>query len=244
MYLILGDIHGRTIWKDIIAKEKDFDKVIFLGDYLDPYEKLSPKQIVDNFEEILKFKQDNSDKVILLTGNHDCSYTKACDDKCRYSPFVQQIIGDKIGQLIQDNTLQLCHYLTDADIWVSHAGFTNTWLRHNRLQLNEIELNNHFKEYVQSELNNPYVFQYRNFQTDVYGDNVYQSPMWVRPYSLSIDSPYDVCQIVGHTQIENHSDEDITRVMMCDSLGYNKYYILQDMSLKHMNEWKIIQKQY
>lgn len=32
--LIIPDVHGRTFWKYAIDK---YDKVIFLGDYLDPY---------------------------------------------------------------------------------------------------------------------------------------------------------------------------------------------------------------
>ena len=33
--IILGDIHGRTIWKQIIEKENP-DKIIFLGDTIPP----------------------------------------------------------------------------------------------------------------------------------------------------------------------------------------------------------------
>ena len=33
--LIIPDIHGRTFWKECIKCE--CDEIIFLGDYLDPY---------------------------------------------------------------------------------------------------------------------------------------------------------------------------------------------------------------
>lgn len=33
--LFIGDIHGRTIWKDIVEKES-WEQCIFLGDYFDP----------------------------------------------------------------------------------------------------------------------------------------------------------------------------------------------------------------
>ena len=67
--LVLGDIHGRTIWKDIIKKENP-DKVIFLGDYVTTHEGISSEQQISNLEEILTYKEENSDKVILLRGNH------------------------------------------------------------------------------------------------------------------------------------------------------------------------------
>ena len=68
-YLVIGDIHGRTIWKDIIEKENP-DKVIFLGDYVSTHEDISSTQQINNLEEILAYKEDNPDKVILLRGNH------------------------------------------------------------------------------------------------------------------------------------------------------------------------------
>ena len=68
-YLVIGDIHGRTIWKDIIEKENP-DKIIFLGDYVSTHDNISSSQQINNLEEILAYKEDNPDKVILLRGNH------------------------------------------------------------------------------------------------------------------------------------------------------------------------------
>ena len=67
--LALGDTHGRTIWKDIIEKENP-DKVIFLGDYVSTHDNISSTQQLNNLEDILAYKEDNLDKVILLRGNH------------------------------------------------------------------------------------------------------------------------------------------------------------------------------
>ena len=67
--LVLGDIHGRTCWADIIEKENP-DKIIFLGDYVSPHENISSDQQCSNLEDILNYKEANPDKVILLRGNH------------------------------------------------------------------------------------------------------------------------------------------------------------------------------
>ena len=67
--LVLGDIHGRTCWADIIKKENP-DKVIFLGDYVSTHEDISEGQQCSNLEDILNYKEANPDKVILLRGNH------------------------------------------------------------------------------------------------------------------------------------------------------------------------------
>ena len=71
--LILGDIHGRTIWKDIIEKESP-DKVIFLGDYVSTHDNISSETQIANLNDILDYKEANSSKVILLRGNHDIQH--------------------------------------------------------------------------------------------------------------------------------------------------------------------------
>ena len=68
--LVLGDIHGRTIWKDIFEKE-DPDKVIFLGDYLHSRENISREDQIENLKLILDLKDAHSENVILCRGNHD-----------------------------------------------------------------------------------------------------------------------------------------------------------------------------
>lgn len=44
--VVLGDIHGNTVWKDIIAKEQP-DQVIFLGDYVSTHENVSDEEQVE-----------------------------------------------------------------------------------------------------------------------------------------------------------------------------------------------------
>ena len=35
--LIIPDVHGRTFWKSAV-ESGDYEKIVFLGDYTDPYE--------------------------------------------------------------------------------------------------------------------------------------------------------------------------------------------------------------
>ena len=51
--LVLGDIHGKTIWKDIIKKENP-DKVIFLGDYVTTHDDISSEKQIANLETVKK----------------------------------------------------------------------------------------------------------------------------------------------------------------------------------------------
>lgn len=68
--LVLGDIHGRVCWKDIIKKENP-DLTIFLGDYVTSHEGINSEDQINNVLEILDYKENNPQNVICLHENHD-----------------------------------------------------------------------------------------------------------------------------------------------------------------------------
>ena len=87
--LVIPDVHGRKFWRKAIADNvNQVEKIIFLGDYLDPY----PREIKENpdlmecadfydskglltmLNDIVSLKKNEPDKYILLTGNHSDSY--------------------------------------------------------------------------------------------------------------------------------------------------------------------------
>lgn len=81
--IVIPDIHGRSFWKIAVTKAQPDEKIIFLGDYLDHYEGrvdavngniITQDIALQNFKEILRFKNENPDKVVMLLGNHDTSY--------------------------------------------------------------------------------------------------------------------------------------------------------------------------
>ena len=133
--LINPDIHGRIFWKYSIEHKDEFDKIIFLGDYLDAY---SPDLLIteeDNFKEIIQFKKDNLDKVILLLGNNDCGYiTDKIYASSRYNPFK----CNSYQKLFLDNMdlFQLI-YIYDKYLF-SHAGVYQKWMDLNKLTLKDL----------------------------------------------------------------------------------------------------------
>ena len=71
--LIVPDVHGRDFWREAI--KEDYDKIVFLGDYLDHYYGESTREHdIETLKDIIDIKKSNPDKVILLIGNHDCPY--------------------------------------------------------------------------------------------------------------------------------------------------------------------------
>ena len=91
--LVVPDIHGEAFWKEPVLKNIDqVDRVIFLGDYLDPYPEegkdYSPQELFDNLMDIVDLKRSHMEKVVLLKGNHDQHYASvvfrdlACGSRC------------------------------------------------------------------------------------------------------------------------------------------------------------------
>ena len=131
--LIFPDIHGRQFWKDAINKfPKDQYpnlKIIFLGDYLDPYvdyDGISKEDAFINFEEILDYINNDS-RIIPLIGNHDWHYFVNLDtcriDKAREKN-IEHMFKDNITKFRLIYTLELNGY----KYLFSHAGVTQKWL--------------------------------------------------------------------------------------------------------------------
>ncbi len=130
--LIIPDVHGRTFWKDAINKHlSDVDKIIFLGDYLDPYswEKINRLDAIKSFKEIVDFKKENMDKLILLLGNHDLQYW---DDHFFTLSRYDSINSIEIERLFTENRplFSLVHEekINGKKYLFSHGGLMNSWV--------------------------------------------------------------------------------------------------------------------
>lgn len=91
-YLIVPDVHGRDFWKEPVEEtlRSSDARVIFLGDYLDPYpyewedrgaDFDCRRHAIQNLESILYLKSQYPESITLLIGNHDCGYAIG-DDIC------------------------------------------------------------------------------------------------------------------------------------------------------------------
>ena len=71
--IAIGDIHGLDKWKAVVDAHPD-SRIVFLGDYLDPYDDISHADMLANFSEIMELKRSRPEDVVLLLGNHDIHY--------------------------------------------------------------------------------------------------------------------------------------------------------------------------
>lgn len=198
--IAIGDIHGRTDWKDILA-DNSWDKVVFIGDYFDSHEEISATKQLKNFREILRLKRTQPERVVLLLGNHDFHYLDGAGEQ--YSGY-QYNASEKINHVLQAATkkkmIQIA-FLQDQYLF-SHAGVTETWMRaqgYTKDQAPDVFINQQFRE-------NPACLGFTlGENASVIGDDVTQTPIWVRPESLLLDALPGYLQVVGHTEQEKLS---------------------------------------
>ena len=209
--LILGDLHCRSIWKEIVAKEgESCDKIIFLGDYTCPREVKfdDPTDACGFLYDILDFKDRNPDKVVLLRGNHDlCSlgyYWARCWPQ-DHLKVIQYWQTEDVKNWFLKNT-QWIYIIPYTGIVCSHAGISKQWEKNVRKHFNmmghdydldseviiDLELINHIEP---CEL-----FAFTPCKlSDYSGESATQPCTWIRPYTLLEYGVKDVIHVVGHT---------------------------------------------
>lgn len=126
--LIIPDVHGRKFWHKAEEIINEVDKVVFLGDYLDPYkhEGIAFEDALEEFKQIINFKTKYSDKVVLLIGNHDLHYWPQY--KSMWGCRRDDVNFDVISYLFVNNiNLFQISYKTDKYLF-THAGVQQGWL--------------------------------------------------------------------------------------------------------------------
>ena len=234
--LFLGDTHGRSVWKKIVEKENP-DRVIFIGDYFDSFDIPGIDQI-HNFKEIVEFKKSSDKEVVLLVGNHDLHYMNVGE---RYSGF-QPALQFDISTVLFENLVHLQMAYSFDNFLCTHAGVSHVWMN------NTFGMYGWNCENLVEKLNDMFVFRPRAFcfsGSNPYGDDVTQSPVWIRIPSLLASNKRRVkensikknfVQIVGHTEVSSIDMKSMNKNMggkyyMVDALAQGQY-LLFDGELK------------
>ena len=137
LYNIIGDIHGRTSWKDLVREDCIN---IFIGDYFSPYHPQYFEDLEANFKEILKYKEEHPETVLLL-GNHDVEgFVHEAYSRHDYEN--ENTIRNFFAQ--NEDLFQIA-YAIDNKVLVTHAGLTDDWYskyKYHTLPVIEIWLDN------------------------------------------------------------------------------------------------------
>ena len=225
---IISDLHGRSDWKLIVYTENP-DRVIFLGDYFDSFD-ISGIEQIHNFKEIVEYKETSEKEVIMLIGNHDHHYFSSIGNTGTSG--YQSGIAPNITQVLEDNKhhLQMA-YRMDGFLF-THAGVSQVFMD-NTLGLgwNQDDVAENLNELWKYK---PKAFCYCGY-SDPYGDEVTQTPIWIRPKSLMRAGKMDkklykkYIQVVGHTvqsQIDTNGKSTGGKYYFVDTLPTSGEYMV------------------
>lgn len=222
--LVLGDIHGKTIWKDIIKKENP-DKVIFLGDYVTTHDDISSEKQIANLEEILDYKEANSSKVILLRGNHDIQHLGYYWAEC--SGLDRIVLKHMSEETFKERFLSLTQWVyidKELNTIFSHAGISRIWMESVNCDIEDLNT------LAPSTL---FGFTPGSFY-DCYGNSVTQPLTWIRPTALCKCNISGYDQVVGHTPVTHgivnmkKATKENRNIWLCDALGLSKYLLIEN----------------
>ena len=139
-WIIIPDVHGRPFWRTAV-KGQEGEKIIFLGDYVDPYdwEGIFPGEAFKELKDIIEFKKEHPDNVALLLGNHDLGYLNPAICTCRRDSNRAR----KIKRTLEDNLelFDIVHIeeVDGAKVLLSHAGIAENWIKHRSLLVGNLK---------------------------------------------------------------------------------------------------------
>lgn len=223
--LILPDIHGRIFWKEPCERIDEYDKVIFLGDYTDPYphEMISKKATIENLLEIIDFKTKVGNKCILLVGNHDMSYIDKQMIPSRHDWGNHKWICEIFDEFADYFNLAYEANISNQRYLFSHSGIEWPWVKNIK---EDYHLNDITKENIVESLNSLFHSDDKEAvrgildRISIYrgGEDIFGSCVWgdVRAFMLHSQGGYeqieDVYQIFGHTML---SEPCVTNKFAC-----------------------------
>ena len=220
-YGVIGDLHGRDVWKTFVT-DKTVDKWVFIGDYVDDWT-IDNITMKCNLLDIIQFKKDNMDKVILLLGNHDIQYIHS--PKYRCSGFRPEMLFD-FQEIFQKNrklfqvAYQINNYLfTHAGL---HKGYYEYRIKPN-IEDEDINLADTLNRMYEFNKNELFDIGFRRG-----GNKNVGGIFWADKIETSNKSLPEYHQIIGHTQISDIitiKKDNNTSITFCDCLQtINQFY--------------------
>jgi len=238
--VVIGDIHGRSLWKLIINQEQDADRIIFIGDYFDSFDIKGEEQL-NNFLDIIEYKKTSGKEVIMLIGNHDHHYFPEVGDTGTSG--YQRIFKHQIEPTVDANREYLQMAYQFDEFLFSHAGVSSKFMDSVfgedgwKLETMVNDLNELFKYKPLSFNFGMAVSMKKMSYLDPYGDNEEQSPIWIRPRSLMAANRNtlrtEVIQVVGHTGVKKLDIEGAMKA------AGGRYYLID--CLESTGEYLVIQ---
>lgn len=195
--IAIGDLHGKDCWKQIDPAQ--YDKIIFIGDYVDAENKRS-EAIFENLKAIIDFKLQQPEKVILLLGNHDIQYLHYPNHSCSK---IDVAIQPQLTQLFNQfkEVFQVAwqcgnHLFTHAGVSRKYWAWLQEMLEDNLVNYHEPDLAGYLNQIHKTDPHLLYVCGAKRGGFYPYG-----GPLWADDKETQYDHIEGFHQVVGHSRI-------------------------------------------
>ena len=129
--IIIPDLHGREFWRKAIDELPADARVVFLGDYLDPYENewIYWTDAFKSLQDIISLKKTHAEQVTLLWGNHDLHYLFPSLQGSRYNEYKAEVIRTTFEENMDCFQMAIEYVVGGKRYLFSHAGVHSEWLK-------------------------------------------------------------------------------------------------------------------
>lgn len=214
--LFVGDVHTHLYMLDDVKhldNKYNFDKIIFLGDYVDDWN-VTGLQSSKTLMKMIELKESNKDKYVLCLGNHELSYLgyPCSGHSYQYQEGITHLLKDDLDLF----DLYYKINLDGKDFYCSHAGFTTDYIQGQILgHYSSIDACLEF--WNKNKLDYLHKLYFVTYLRG--GDKEYSSFIWAdyreHKYLNSILKPLLPYQIIGHSPVST-----ITKLEDTDQLQY------------------------
>ena len=215
--IAIGDVHGLDLWRDVLEAHPE-SRIVFLGDYLDPFFYMSKVRLLGNLREIIDFKRSRPEDTVLLLGNHDLHYF--CEEASPASRFDAGIAGEA-SSLFLDNLDLFQYAFQDGEYLFTHAGVSQLWF--------DYDFCGDASRSVAEQLNNPAADQVPALLRvgSARGGRACDTGGIFWADKSELEEPlYGFTQIVGHNrvaEVTEHTGPGGGKVVFCDCLRNGLY---------------------
>lgn len=238
--MTISDLHGRSCWKNFgdinnllsnTNSTPEFDKYIFIGDYVDSFD-VSNEIIKENLLEIISFKKMYPDNVILLWGNHDVEYFINKPwlpvPKGIVTGFRVEMHYDLYDIFTENKELFQLSYQIKNYIW-THAGIHEGYYKFvfskaiKNMYMNDLS--------ISEQLNESFKYQLKClFDCDWYrgGRQRVGGPLWCSKNLVEKKPLKNYKQIVGHSWVKTiytKKYDNLTDITFCDILDNKEMFL-------------------
>ena len=199
--IAIGDVHGLDLWRDVVEAHPGC-RVVFLGDYLDPYGYVPREKLLENLRSIIDLKRSRR------------------EDACVGTRFDMEIAADA-SKFFLGNIHLFQYAFQDGEYLFTHAGVSQLWF--------DYDFCGDASRSVAEQLNNPAADQVPALLRvgSARGGRACDTGGIFWADKSELEEPlYGFTQIVGHNrvaEVTEHTGPGGGKIVFCDCLRNGLY---------------------